>query len=300
MTNQLKQGLIKKQTLTDAEVTEIEQLAHVCNAYENLSMRIGWIKFRSPYNSMTNDFLYYEEGALVGYLVLDNHGTKEKELTGMVHPDHRRKGIFMALFTAARQECQLRGVHRLILICEHGSHSGQALIASLGAKQAFSEHEMILETLHEKFAFDDRLSFRAAQDSDLDALVTIMAGEPGETIEALQAFVIQCFQENDCQIYIATLGEAGLGCKEPVGCLRLYELPDEIGIYGFVVRPEYRGRGYGRQMLEETIRAIQARSQKRIMLEVETENTNALGLYRSCGFKESRTYGYYAIDLTNR
>lgn len=297
MTNQLKQGLIKKQTLTDAEVAEIERLAHVCNAYENLSMRLDWIKLRSPHSNVTNDFLYYEDGALVGYLVLDNHGTKEKELTGMVHPDHRRKGIFTTLFTAARQECRQRGVQRLILICEHDSHSGQAALATLGAKHTFAEHEMILETLHEKLVFDDRLSFRAAQNSDLDALVTIMSGEPGETIEELQVFVIQCFHESNCQIYIATLGEAGLGCKEPVGCLRLYELPDEIGIYGFVVRPEYRGRGYGRQMLEETIRSIQARSEKRIMLEVETENTNALGLYRSCGFKESRTYGYYAFDL---
>ncbi len=297
MANQLKQGLVKKQTLTEAEVADIEQLAQVCNTYENLCMRIGWIKLRSPHNSVTNDFLYYEDGRLVGYLVLDNRGTKKKELTGMVHPNHRRKGIFSALFTAAREECSQRGVRRLILICEHSSRSGQALIGALGAKHKFSEHEMVLETLREKFAFDDRLSFRAAQESDLDALVKIMLGEPGETIEELQVFVIQCFQETDCQIYIATLGEAGVGCKEPVGCLRLYELPDTIGIYGFVVRPEYRGRGYGRQMLEEAIRGIQASSQKRIMLEVDTENANALGLYRSCGFKESRTYGYYAFDL---
>ncbi|MFL5624928.1 MAG: GNAT family N-acetyltransferase [Ktedonobacteraceae bacterium] len=297
MKNQLKQGLIKKQTLTDAEVAEVEQLAHVCNTYENLGMRIGWIKLRSPHNSITNDFLYYEDGALVGYLVVDNRGTKKKELTGMVHPDHRRKGIFTTLFTAAREECSQRGVSRLILICEHHSRSGQALIAALGAKHRFSEHEMILETLQARYTFDDRLSFRAAEEDDLDALVKIMMSEPDETLEELQAFVIQCFQETNCQFYIGMLGEGGVGCKEPVGCLRVYERPDVIGIYGFVVRPEYRGRGYGRQILEETIRDIQASSHKSIMLEVDTENSNALGLYRSCGFKESRTYGYYAFDL---
>jgi len=50
-------------------------------------------------------------------------------------------------------------------------------------------------------------------------------------------------------------------------------------------------------MLEETIHTIQARSQKQIMLEVDTQNTNALGLYRSCGFKETTTYGYYHLDI---
>ena len=74
-------------------------------------------------------------------------------------------------------------------------------------------------------------------------------------------------------------------------------MQEEVGIYGFVVRSAYRGRGYGRQMLEETIRTIQARSQKQIMLEVDSQNTNALGLYRSCGFKETTTYGYYNLDI---
>ena len=77
-------------------------------------------------------------------------------------------------------------------------------------------------------------------------------------------------------------------------------MQDEVGIYGFVVRSAYRGRGYGRQMLEETIRTIQASSQKKIMLEVDTENTNAVGLYRSCGFKATKTYGYSSLDISRQ
>ena len=71
----------------------------------------------------------------------------------------------------------------------------------------------------------------------------------------------------------------------------------EIGIYGFIVRPDYRGQGYGRQMLEEAIRTIQFRSSKGIMLDVDTNNTNAIGLYRSCGFEVRATYAYYGLDL---
>jgi ribosomal protein S18 acetylase RimI-like enzyme len=297
LTNRLKQGLIKRQGLTDVEVAEIEQLARVCNTYENLSMRVDWIKLRSPLSSVANDFLYYADGVLVGYLALDRHGTQEKELTGMVHPDQRHKGIFFALLGAARQDCVRRGIRRLLLVCEHGSFSGQALVAALGARPRFSEHEMVLETLREKLAFDERLFLRQAGMDDLDALVTIMREDSHEPVEELQAFVIQVLQEPGCQIFIASLGEGSVSCKESIGCLRLYELADQIGIYGFVVRPAYRGRGFGRQILTETIQGILVRSQKRIMLEVDTENGVALALYRSCGFKESRTYGYYSLDL---
>ncbi len=297
LTNQLKQGLIKRRALADAEVAEIEQLAHVCNTYENLSMRLDWIKLRSPYNSFANDFLYYRDGALVGYLVLDRHGSQEKELTGMVHPAHRRRGIFTALFTAARQECKQRGIRRLLLICEHASPSGLALITALGARHESSEHEMLLHMLQQHFACDERLFFHQAGMNDIDALVTIMHEDSRDPLDELQAFVIQALQEPNCQVFIASLGEGSVSCKEPVGCLRLYELADEIGIYGFIVRPAYRGRGFGRQILSEAIQGVQARSQKRIMLEVDTENSLAVTLYHSCGFKVSRTYGYYNLDL---
>ena len=98
MSDNPRQGLIKKQILTESEVTEIERLACICNSHENLHMRIGWIRLRPQQREETNnfffnDFLFYEDGQLAGYLVLDDHGTTARELTGMVHPDYRRKGI---------------------------------------------------------------------------------------------------------------------------------------------------------------------------------------------------------------
>lgn len=295
--NVSRQGLLKKQVLTAAEVQEIEQLAGICNAYENLHMRIDWIKTRTYANKVTNDFLYFENGTLVGYLVLDNYGTTEKELTGMVHPHQRRKGIFTALLTAAREECVPQGVRKFILICEDASRSGQAFVAALGTQHDSSEHRMVLETFHESMLFDDRLFFREATDNDINALITINADGSDDTEEEVRSYVIETLNEPNCDTYIATLGEASVGCKEPIGCLRLYELAEEIGIYGFVVRPAYRRRGYGRQMLEETIHIIQANSQKQIMLEVDTDNSGAINLYRSCGFKVETTYGYYNLDI---
>ena len=289
MANNQKQGLITKQTLTNAELADIEQLTDTCNNHENLHMRLSWLRTRPPANE-TNDFLYYQDSTFLGYLNVSSYGTKEKELIDMVHPDHRRKGIFRALLTAAREECLRQGVQQFILICEHASQSGMAYATAIGAHYAFSEHEMVLGPFQQKHSLDERLHIRKAGADDAEVLTSIMATDFGDLDEA-QHYITSFLPRPDQPFYLATLDQ------EPIGCLRLDETADSVGIYGFVVRPEYRGRGYGRQLLESVIRTIQAKSQRPITLEVETNNTNAIGLYQSCGFEVKATYDYYNLDI---
>ncbi len=283
------QSLIRKHQLTDTELTEIEHLMDICNTYEDLHMRFSWLQTR-PRSEETHDFLYYEDAKLVGYLNISSYGTQEKELLGMVHPEHRRRGIFRILLMAASEECMRSGVQKLILVCEHASRSGLAFAASIGAHYDFSEHAMLLEDFQERRTADERVHVREAGAGDFEALVSIMATDLGDTEEA-KFYVAQFSQRPGQRFYLGTLNE------QSAGCLRLDEMEDEVGIFGFVVRPEYRGRGYGRQILEAAIRTIHAEGDKRITLEVETHNTNAIGLYHSCGFQVITTYDYYAFEL---
>ena len=310
-------GLMKRQTLTDTEVAAIEQLIATCNAYEGLRMRLSmdWLRRRS--NHETNDFLYYEDGMLAGYLNVSSHGILEKELTGMVHPDYRRRGIFRTLLKAAKEECDRRGVQKLILVCEPISRSGQAFVQAIGAHHDFSEHEMVLGTFRERPIANPRLRMRKAGPEDLETIALIHATSFGDDLQSSKAYVEKCLHYAWATFYLGLLGE------EPVGCLRLDDLEQEVGIYGFGVRPEYQGRGYGRQMLQEIIHTVRTghpvgadlsrpspihrpapanppvsmENPKSIMLDVDTDNTNAIGLYRSCGFEIRATYGYYSLSI---
>ena len=285
------QGLTKKQTLTEEEITAIEQLINACNNYEGLHMRMSLDALRKRPGNETNDFLYYEDGILVGYLFGESWGTKEIEATGMVHPAYRRKGIFSALLTTAKEECQQRDAQKVILVCEQTAQSGLAFVHAIGAQHEYSEHEMVLGTFREKRIFHDGLYMRQANMSDLDTIASILATDSGNVISVKQ-WVEQCLANPDTRFYLATLD------GNPLGCLRLDDMGDQIGIYAFEVRLGYRGLGYGRQMLEEAIRTIRAGTGKRIMLDVETDNTNAIGLYLSCGFEIKTTYGYYGLDIS--
>ncbi len=295
MSQMQRQGLIKKAILTEAELAEIEELTEICNRAEHLFMRLSFMMLRGRTGNEINDFLCYEHGMLVGYLALDEWGSDEKEVIAMVHPDFRRKRIFSALLAAAREECQQRAIPNILLVCEQASVGGQACAKAIGARRDFSEHEMVLESFQERAAFDERLSLHEAGRADIDAVAAVLSASFNDPELLVTANLLKRFaQEKLPRIYLATFGEGEVSCKEPVGTLRLDEFDGVIGIYGFGVVPDYRGRGYGRQILEETIRIIRKTCQEPIMLDVETDNAPAIGLYKSCGFRIKTTYDYYA------
>src|SRR5579884_2729216 len=113
----------KKTTLIPSEISAIERLIDMCNTHDSLHMRIEKSMLCERPGNMVNDYLNYEDGQLVGYLSADSWGKKDKEITGMVHPDYRRRGIGRALFEAAREEYKRNGVQMLIFVCEHASQS---------------------------------------------------------------------------------------------------------------------------------------------------------------------------------
>ena len=291
MMNMVREGLVRQRTWSEDELSEARRLLEVCNAYEGLSLKLDVWMLRSRKGNEVNDFLYYDDGKLVGLLALDEYGARDKEFTGMVLPEYRRRGIFSKLLAAAKEETRARGTERLILICERFSRSGQAFVEAYGAIYDFSEHKMVLADFKERGAYKERISLRKAGPEDVEDLAVITATSFGHSIEGTKRNILRNMENPHVQYYLGKRGE------EAVGCLNLDEGEKEFSIYAFAVLLPYRRRGFGRQMLELVIKQVRAASEKGIALEVETMNETAIGLYRSCGFKETTTYGYYTIDL---
>lgn len=299
MTQYELQGIYAKQTLTESELAEVQQLMALCSEFEGLGIplfRTDMCKQRS--GNETFDFLYYEQGLLIGYLGIENHGTKQKEFEGMVHPEYRRRGIGSRLLQAAKEEGRHSGIEQLILTCKRASTSGTAFAKAIDAKLDFSEHQMVLGTFKDRPVFDERVIFRqAVGPEDSEKVALIMATDRDNDIERARKYVVDHVKKPDQRFYMLTFGGTDLGCDEPIGSLRLDEMEQQVGIYGFVVCPEYRGKGYGRQLLQEAIHTIHNEGSKGVMLEVDVDNTNALGLYLSCGFEIVTTYDYYTIEV---
>lgn len=83
--------------------------------------------------------------------------------------------------------------------------------------------------------------------------------------------------------------------QQIIGKVHLQLISGIGGIYRLGVLPEHRGKGIGRAILRMAIEKLKEANASEIMLQVATENANALNLYRSCGFMETETMDYYEI-----
>lgn len=287
MTAQTKHGLIKKQGLTPEELTQIEQLATICNEHEGLELKLNMSMLHRRPENETNDFLYYENGELVGFLPLFVFNSNEAEVSGMVHPEHRRKGIFRTMLAEGAKELQARNNPKIILIVENASQSGLAFAKAVGTEYAFSEYKMELKEAKEPQRLHDNLILRPAVTEDspfLAKCVALAFNMPEKDVNWMKV------DEPDKIIYVIERDGEQVGTMST----NIHE-ENKAFLYGFAMMPDQQGKGYGRQMLGETIRLMIEQGRPQIELEVAVANKNALGLYQSCGFELISAYDYYAI-----
>jgi len=285
-----RQGLRRIERLTARDRSEIEALAAACKQHEpglDLSLYLGPAR---PAWGETGTVGYYRDDVLVGLANLT--AGDAIELQGMVHPRHRRQGIGRALLDAAKRECQQRGASGLTLVCEAAAPSGQAFAHAVGAAYCDAEHRMELDRATYARRPDPQwtLTIEPAGMKDLEALLTVRPESYGLDRDDGRSSTMRYLQQANQRFCIGRLQD------EPVGMLRLNVLEPDVFVQSLRVRPEYRGRGYGRQILTAVLDRLVVQDWARIMLEVATDNEVAMSLYRSCGFHRVATYLYYWLS----
>jgi ribosomal protein S18 acetylase RimI-like enzyme len=276
--------------MTEEELQALGILVDLCNRYEGLDVKINWDLLRAREGDATGDFLFFRNGILVAYASLDGI-RRSFETTGVVHPDYRRRGIFRELFSAAVREARRRDAQQMLLVCERASASGQAFVASTGARYTTSEYRMVRDAAVEPPLAAGPIQLREAGAGDVDLLIHLQAHAFDESEEASRQYVLYDLAEADSRAYIALLDGT------PIGKIGVVVEAQGAYLRAFGVLPEHRGRGYGRQILAATIRRMLDEGRPNLVLEVATDNRNALGLYQSCGFRETTVYDYFAVDL---
>nr|BBH94834.1 GNAT family N-acetyltransferase [Thermogemmatispora argillosa] len=290
-----KHGLVRKRTLTAEDLREIAALAALCREREGIEVRLLWEMLRSRSGQVTNDFLYYEDGQLLGYLALYSFNPRETELTGMVHPDRRRQGIFSLLFRLANQELRYRGVPRILLFFDRKSLGAQGFVQAVKARYRNSEYRMVRELSRAPLYVKPREGIRIRPAREEEApLLTHITARAFEMTED-RALLAETTRDITSPRRVTLVTEVA---GEVVGLIRYIDDEEEAFIYGFCMLPEHQGKGYGRQTLAWTIEHILRQRPRRIALEVDTTNEGALSLYRSCGFEITTTFDYYEVPVS--
>ena len=305
-----KHIILIENKLSEEELEDIKKLENICYKKQKTNLKLE-LDFKENLrkkvikdfitNKIMTEFLYYQNDILIGYLGVCNFGGASIEITGMVHPEFRRQRIFKKLYLIAKQEWQKSNPQEVLALCDHTSVSGLAFINSNGFEYASSEYKMCLnkktpDSLH-KYVIKLRLA--TSEDiNEIDNQSSVYFGDPikdvakdndDETVEMdIQKPLIQ--EEDNFISYMAEID------GKIIGKIHLSITNNNGFIYGFGVRPEFRGNGYGREILNLAMDIFKKKSIGDIFLDVACQNKIALGLYESCGFEEVSVMDYYIIS----
>jgi len=268
----LPEGLVAAAGLAAGQLDAIDALTATCNAHDGGQLRLNRDNLATRPTDTVNDFLYYADGKLVGFLPIFIFDPKVAEASGMVDPAYRRQGIFTQLDQAARTHARERGAARYLYMVERGSDSGKGYVTAAGAIAQHSEYAMMLAAPQPVQVRHSSMQLRRATADDAAAMTRILAGAFTEDEEHPERFAQAMANHPSHHWYVAS--DDG----DILGVLNVQSFNGEAGIYGFAVAPDSQGKGYGRQILGQTIATILAEEPRRITLEVATENANALGL----------------------
>ncbi|MHA7962758.1 GNAT family N-acetyltransferase [Paenibacillus sp. CAU 1782] len=294
-----KHGMYSTRQMNDVELEGVSQLAALCNQQDGIELKLNWTMLRERPGKENGDFLFYEDGKLVGFLGIYQFQSREVEISGMVHPLHRRKGIFGQLVGAARQETSSRGVPKMIFICQNGSLPGKAYLDALGTAYSFSEYWMKLEgeasePRPSQLDIGEKLILRLVEPGDLMAIAKLNAEGFDMTEEDALKFAENSAAQASSPAFVAELRSSGGKEAKIVGKINVRLNNGQAFIYGFVVASSERGKGFGKRILRETIIAIKEMdSGASIALEVAVKNEAALGLYEGTGFVVKKSTDYY-------
>lgn len=287
----MAERLVRAEGLTAAQLDAIAGLAATCDRAEGLKMRLNWpsLRRRSPYE--INDFLYYDGQELLGFLGLYQFATHEAEASAMVHPAYRRRGIFTRLLAAGKEELRERNAPEMLFFADRKSLAVKPVARALNATYDHSEYLMTLTPGRVRLSPGrNGVALRAAEDADMEQMARL--DEEAFDVPAGDNHYLQHALTDATQhLWAVTLN------GDLIGKIQGRAGEGESHIYGFAITPPLRGRGYGRTALSEAVRRLLSERKQMIMLEVLTNNEQALHLYEDCGFKTTTAYDYYRLPV---
>ncbi|MFA9376021.1 MAG: GNAT family N-acetyltransferase [Lachnotalea sp.] len=319
----LKEPWIKMcEQIENEDYKLIKELQEQCIDFDKTALKLE-IDYKLSTNSKSsyrtgikkvNEFMYFDENNLLGYIGICSFGEKETslEIMGMVHPQYRQQGIFSSLFELVLTECKKRNPKKILLLSDRKSTNGLKFIKNRNAIHSHSEFEMYLQkTLLEREPNSlCGVTLRREEKRDKEEISRqdniyfgncIEDEEIGEENDFVNVDAETSLQEHngmqeieDRNTEITFLAEKA---NQIVGKVRIETSSNIGGIYGLGVLPEHRGKGFGRGILLNAINKLRETEVKEIMLQVETENETALGLYKSCGFHETSIMDYYELKI---
>lgn len=286
MTNETELEIHERAALDPAELAEVQALAERGQAH-GVESRLVWRALTDAGHPASSHFLCRRAGALVGFLTVEGLDGDDAEGTLLTDPSESPGPIVGALLAAAQRVSDQHAGGPIMLAVDRRAELLAAALREHGLALHMTECLMLRAPAPVPASAASELRVAPATQAEALAVAAILAEDLGMQAAELHAPISMNMQRPHYRYWLAMLGD------EPVGTINVQMLNDQPYIYGFVVRPAFRGRGFGRQLLAHVLAELLREEPQPIYLEVDPENPPALKLYESLGFTIVVTFDYY-------
>ncbi|MEI5992258.1 hypothetical protein A5881_003814 [Enterococcus termitis] len=182
---------------------------------------------------------------------------------------------------------QRRKIKKILLITDRNDSFFTAYVNDTNRyNYIFSEYSMILAV--DKFTpASSDVALEPAKKADAKMIASLETYESNEEVLSLDSDDLK-------KTFVLRRN------KQIIASIRVENEEHSYGIYGFVVRADFRGQGIGRKIMSQLIQQLLERGAETVYLEVESTNDAAVHLYRSIGFEEQTLFDYYVYELSNK
>ncbi|MDQ7094844.1 GNAT family N-acetyltransferase [Desulfosporosinus sp. PR] len=274
--------------LTEDAAEEVLELEEICNRYDGLKGSVFLDTSLNFKQNIPSIFLYYEDGLLISMLSMFIPSHVEVEISALTRPEYRGNGYFKALLSQALEELRFHNIPEILFVCERSSISGKKALAALRAEFEHAEYYMsLVKADHEPGQTSD-LDLLKPDLRDLETVVELSIKTFADNYQDSKSRIENCFNSETREQFLVVLG------NKVIGLVAVNHLDgEEASIFGLGILPEYRGLGYGKELMELILEYLWNRGKTRLTLEVDSENERALNLYQGKGFKIEIAYDYY-------
>ena len=227
-----------------------------------------------------------ETDKLVGVLTaIDRIATLDFEWSSVVLPKVRKQGIGEQLVKELEKNLKLRGAESDLALVYENSEAGQQLLKKFGYLHDFSEITMYANAeANETFAKEEIIPYNGQDTELIEVLVSAFGDTEGEAREMI-AFNTETPNRRLILVKVD---------NEVVGTVAIVDDSDKLWVTGLAVHKKARGRGVATSLLNWSKNEAHHLGKTNVYLDVETDNENALSVYKKAGFRKINHTNFYS------
>ncbi|ASQ47345.1 GNAT family N-acetyltransferase [Legionella clemsonensis] len=280
--------IICNNQVNEAQLQAIQDLSALCRERDGGTPTI-YNHLLLQKRPTENNVFYFQDDQLLGFLSVYFFYEDACEVSLLIAPAHRRRGIAKQLLTTITPLLIAKEMHTLIF------SSPTVINSHWLTEQKFlyrnSEYKMLRESYEPIFLSNPKLQIRKATLDDIPTLCSIdEACFSGQQENMMNRFNL-LLNDSHYTLLLALHNHVG------VGKAHIHWQPKGAIFSDIAILPQYQRQGWGGELLSYCINQALSIGKNKLMLDVETTNQNAINLYTRLGFKTANISDYWTIPL---